>query len=99
MKFITKPVIVEAYQFTGNRDNPGFPSGWVPGAITGDGGEVLFRTPDGIKRARKGDWIIKAPDGEFYYCAPDVFKESYDCIIDAEIISDEIVIDTKNNLQ
>jgi hypothetical protein len=39
---------------------------------------VIIPTIEGDMRAKRGDWIIKGVNGEFYPCKPDIFAISYE---------------------
>ena len=41
-------------------------------------GFMLLATPDGVKEAEPGDWIIRGIRGDFHPIKPDVFKATYD---------------------
>jgi hypothetical protein len=80
-KFRKKPVVVEAFKWTGRVDLLtawGRDVGFVPrfdlGAV------VTIPTLEGIMTAQKGDWIIKGVKGEFYPCKPHIFEELYEAV-------------------
>ena len=73
-----KPVVIEAVQWTGNRDEimefvGERALGWNPVGYI-----VLIATPDGRKAVNYKDYIIKDEDGEFYPCKPDIFEREYE---------------------
>lgn len=87
MKYIKKPVVIEAVQFT--RRNIEECIKFTRGNVT----EVTIpRNPSGTMQAKlktlesghggqvvtEGDFIIKGIQGEFYPCKPDVFYETYE---------------------
>lgn len=77
MKYIKKPVIVEAIQFTGyNSDEIKTFCG--DKCMTGFLDKVIIHTLEGNMTANIGDYIIKGIKGEFYPCKPDIFEETYD---------------------
>lgn len=43
---------------------------------------IAIDTLEGTMRVDYGDYIIKGVKGEFYPCKPDIFKQTYDEIID-----------------
>lgn len=45
--------------------------------ITVCGDEIEIETLEGIMIARRNDWIIKGPNGEFYPCKPDIFAKIF----------------------
>ena len=79
MKYMKKPIIVDAVQRTGNNieeiksflDENG-------GAYTITGNNLVINTLEGDMLASLGDYIIKGIHGELYPCKPDIFKETYD---------------------
>lgn len=80
-KFRKKPVEIEAEQWLGNRESwdrimeMGLRK-WKPGSM---GSETFsIETLEGDMLAKKGDWIIKGVNGEFYPCKPDIFEKTYD---------------------
>ena len=82
-----KPVIIEAFQWTGGPDQTEDPE-WIIEKIKT--GEVSFRRSNGIVTAMEidtlegvmcanfGDWIIKGVKGEVYPCKPDIFEMTYE---------------------
>lgn len=87
MKFRKKPVVIEAFQWTGGLDQTEDPV-WICDAIRR--GEVYFvkcpspdvemviKTLEGDHTAKRGDWIIKGVKGELYPCKPDIFEATYE---------------------
>lgn len=88
MKYIKKPIVIEAVQIRGNvKELESF---------IGDNGEVTFsdaawevgkgrpvttvviHTLEGDMKASDGDYIIKGVKGEFYPCRKDIFEQTYD---------------------
>ncbi len=41
---------------------------------------IGIKTLEGTMRVNKGDYIIKGVKGEFYPCAPDIFKLTYEAV-------------------
>jgi hypothetical protein len=89
MKFVKKPVVIEALQWDGTRVSADNISKAFPELITYkfiyDEDYTPFTTPyswliytlEGTITAKPNDWIIKGIKGEFYPCKPDVFEQSY----------------------
>jgi hypothetical protein len=78
-RFRTKPVEIEAVQFTGRNDREiaefvGF-NGYDPDDT---GPSWIIVTLEGEMRANVGDFIIKGVQGEFYPCKPDIFEQTYE---------------------
>lgn len=76
-KFVKKPVVVEAIQFTGfNFDEI---ESFVGGDYGKDAeGNHVIATLEGAMRVSIKDFIIKGVKGEFYPCKPDIFKATYE---------------------
>jgi hypothetical protein len=80
MKYIKKPIIVEAIRWTGKNWNElenfcpyGLTQLTRNGLIS-----ITVDTLEGKLHAKVGDWIIKGVEGEFYPCKPDIFKKTYE---------------------
>jgi len=80
MKYRKKPVVIEAFWFAGGMVEPGWPAEWIGDnvEIAPDGETALIRTLEGTMTAKKGDFIIKGVNGEFYPCKPDIFAKTYE---------------------
>ena len=90
-KYIKKPIIVEAFKWTGGIDQTEDPE-WIIEAIKA--GKVYFgrmamfkgkqyvqlqiSTLEGLMTANVGDYIIQGIKGEIYPCKPDIFEETYE---------------------
>jgi len=90
MKFIKRPIIIDAIQWTGNTnlsDVEKFIGCKLRVEIESETaylagkGKPLFNifidTLEGEMKASPLDWIIKGVKGEFYPCKPDIFEASY----------------------
>jgi len=81
MKFMKKPVVIEAEQWDGTSLGAERVA-----ALIGTHGGLLrngvweIRTLEGTMTAQKGDWIIKGVKGEFYPCKPDIFAATYEIV-------------------
>ena len=96
-KFRKKPVVIEAFKWTGDEHQIESPE-WAREAIrsgvfqfqnAGTPHVVLaIKTLEDGKQgqakhvADRGDWIIKGIAGEFYPCKPDIFAATYEPVID-----------------
>lgn len=81
MKYVNKPVIIEAIQWNGDnfleldkfmkydRDFKVIPSKPYD--------NVYIFTLEGTYQVNVGDFIIKGIKGEFYPCKPDIFELTY----------------------
>ena len=86
-KFVKKPVVIDAFIWTGGPDQMEDPPWiceamenndvWVtkrPSALI----QLAIRTASGVVFASRGDYIIHGVDGEIYPCPPGVFAATYD---------------------
>ena len=79
MKFVSRPVEVEAHQWDGTAEAHAFLRDWTDANVNlVTGGQLQVRTLEGPIYASVGDWIIKGLRGEFYPCKPDIFEAKYD---------------------
>lgn len=77
--FVKRPVKVQAVQWTGaNYEEIADFVGHINIPYTLDNGLIIIETLEGNHYARKGDWIIRGVNGEFYPCKPDIFKKTYE---------------------
>lgn len=91
MKYIKKPVVVEAFQL----DDSGFNiEDWFWDAVSKNDiithgllerfycGPIWceIKTLEGIMRANPGDYIIKGVNGEIYPCKADIFEKTYEAV-------------------
>ena len=83
-----KPVVIEAVQWTGNMQEVIDLVGHdLPTYGERRDGSIRIATLEGDHECRKGDWIIKGVQGEFYPCKPDIFEATYEPV---EIVGNEI---------
>ena len=81
-RYRKRPVIVEAFRWTGGIDQTEDPE-WIVAAIKEgkvwfEQGCLLIATLEGIHQARVGDYIIQGVQGEIYPCKPDIFEQTYE---------------------
>lgn len=76
MKFVKKPIIVEAEQFWPDDDI--FPEslGVYQNQLSSTGYSI--NTLEGEHEVTPGDWIITGIKGEKYPCKPDIFELTYE---------------------
>ena len=86
-KYRKKPVVIEAFRWTGGHEQIEEPN-WIIEAIKN--GTVWFnhvgteyvnmviKTLEGDHIASRGNYIIKGVQGELYPCKPDIFEQTYD---------------------
>lgn len=84
-KYVSRPVEIEAVQFTGSVENAYEIIEW----INENGGTAYcilnkhqpnllqIRTIEGIMDVFEEHWVIRGTEGEFYPCKPSVFERKY----------------------
>ena len=89
MKYRKKPVVVNAFKWTGDMFQNEDPE-WITEAI--QEGKVYFsnigeenvvmkiETLEGTHTANRGDYIIQGVKGELYPCKPDIFEATYELV-------------------
>lgn len=84
MKYRKKPVVIEAFQWTGGPDQTEDPE-WICQAIKEGTARfdpihevMLIDTLEGTHQANFGDFIIQGVKGELYPCKPDIFALTYE---------------------
>ena len=77
MKYIKKPVAIEAVQWTGSNIKE--MKEFYPKSFSSPmrGNILEIHTLEGEMTAQVGDYIIKGIQGEFYPCKPDIFEKTY----------------------
>lgn len=90
MKFRKKPIVIEAFKWTGDIAQVEDPEWMVealrlnrarivdgpkPGAY-----HLLIDTLEGTMLAEVGDYVIRGIKGEIYPCKPDIFLASYEAV-------------------
>lgn len=92
MKYRKKPVVIEAFQWTGNSNE--YPEwfsnaiknakAWPIGANTDEHYYMEIETLEGIHHANIGDYIIKGIAGEIYPCKPEIFEQTYEKVEESQ---------------
>jgi hypothetical protein len=88
VRYRKKPVIIDAFQFTGGPDQKEDPE-WIVEAIKNktvgvysmnENGicKLEIQTLEGTMAANVGDYVIKGIEGEIYPCKPDIFEKTYE---------------------
>ncbi len=73
-----KPVVIEAFHYTGIRTDE-LDAFLAEATWEFDPGEgVKIATLEGVMLAQPFDWIIRGVKGEFYPCKPDIFEATYE---------------------
>lgn len=91
MKYIKKPVVIEAVQWNGTNleEIKAFVGEALIYSICDTAWEVgkgrphvfmKIKTLEGDMEASEGDFIIKGVNGEFYPCKPDIFEKTYELV-------------------
>ena len=75
--FRKKPVVIEAWQFTGLDGVRSAPS-WVIAQDRIGSNSLFIKTLEGVMEASPGDWIIRGVAGEIYPCKPGIFAATYE---------------------
>ncbi len=88
-KYRKRPVVIEAFQWTGGPDQAEDPK-WICDAMKAGNVRfenhgtpqvvLLIETLEGTHRAGVGDWIIRGIKGELYPCKPDIFAATYEAV-------------------
>ena len=81
MKYKTKPVEIEAEEFTLENKDRAFnfiTCNHAPAWDDEGNPTMQIQTLEGTMTATLGDYIIKGLKGEFYPCKPDIFKMKYE---------------------
>ena len=80
MKYVKKPVVVEAIQMLSDNIEQVYEMLGDNLIIVGDTDNIkhFIDTLEGIMELSLGDYVIKGVKGEFYPCKPDIFELSYD---------------------
>lgn len=85
MKFRKKPVVIEAFQWTGEERPHQWPA-WATKVVLVGGCDLYVETLEGRMRADLGDWIICSVKGEQYPCKPDIFYVTYEPVKDEQVV-------------
>jgi hypothetical protein len=107
MKYVKKPVIVEAVRFTSDGGFGDDIPDWLHEAMlegnvreyrTMSGMEFDVRTIEGIMRAKGDSYIIRGVKGELYPCRGDIFEETYQ-VVEQKEEPQKIVDNSDDRLQ
>lgn len=92
MKYIKKPVEVEAVQWNGENTEEVLE--FTNRAAKFENGKMQIATLEGTMTANVGDYIIKGVKGEVYPCKPDIFKATYASIEKHRVRGKDVPIKT-----
>jgi len=88
-KYKKKPVVIEAFQWTGDYKQKEDPEWMVEALQQGivyfkhlgtENVQLVIKTLEGDHIASRGDYIIQGVQGELYPCKPDIFEQTYEKI-------------------
>ena len=96
MKYVKKPVIIEAFQYDGDlKGTNGFyiptwaEAAYEQGVMFYDSlepdtepCELFIKTLEGVHHVSVGDYVIQGVKGELYPCKPDIFEMTYEKVGD-----------------
>lgn len=77
MKYIKKPIPIEAIQWDGTNSKEILDFMGDNNPIFSTNGIITINTLEGPMSAPIGSYIIKGIDGEFYPCKKEIFESSY----------------------
>jgi len=80
MKFIAKPVVIEAVQYLGPASLDEMTKTWEREFKVHNHG--VENNICGLVWCSKTDWIIKGIEGEFYSCKDSFFRQRFDQIFE-----------------
>jgi hypothetical protein len=90
-KYIKKPIVVEAMQYTG--DNVGQIAAFMnKKGLTVRGNMIFIDTLEGQMVVKPNAYIIKGVSGEFYPCKEEIFNRTYELVEERQnVVCDECV--------
>ena len=83
-KFRKKPIVIEAVQFDGTKNNLAEISRLSYNIGVYAPCVLAIKTLEGNMTASIGDWIIKGIQGEVYPCKDDIFRATYEPVEEAD---------------
>ena len=86
MKYVKKPIVIEAVRYDGTNVNEiddfvGSDLRVSQDHYATDDVTLSIETLEGWMKISVGDYVIKGVQDEFYPCKPDIFEVSYDVCI------------------
>ena len=97
-KYRKKPVIIEAFEYDGdliNSQGAFYIPDWAQKAYkenilyfeskNDNPPELFIKTLEGNMKVSEGDYVIQGVNGELYPCKPDIFKKTYEPVIESQI--------------
>lgn len=87
MKYVKKPLVIEAIQFTGVSSINRMTNTWQKNFLDVADFDYLeekenffIKTLEGDMFVGLGDYVIKGVKGEFYPCKADIFELTYEAV-------------------
>lgn len=99
MRYVKKPVEIEAIQWTGENkeeikefvgESAIFCKVKYQNDVLPSHWELRIKTLEGELNASVNDYIIKGAVGEFYPCKPDIFHKTYSSVVEERLNLGEI---------
>ncbi|MEK5414483.1 hypothetical protein [Paenibacillus sp. FSL L8-0708] len=88
-RYRKKPVVIDAFKWTGDPDQTEDPQ-WIierikMGQVSFANGLMYIKTLEGIMESQPGDYIIRGVKGEIYPCKPDIFEATYELVAGVDL--------------
>lgn len=80
MQYRKKPVVIEAIQYTGSKENLAELLRFCPILQLYEDHVAVKTLESQHFDAQEGDWLIKGVKGEFYFCKSDIFEQTYEAV-------------------
>jgi hypothetical protein len=81
-KFRKKPVVVDAEQWFPGKRIPGVCTGECSGLFGAPPQQPHVHTLEGAMSVSPGDWIITGVNGEVYSCKDNIFRKTYEEVVE-----------------
>ena len=78
MKYIKKPIAIDAIKWTGHNVDEIINFMKENNPVFDGNNNIIIRTLEGEMKASPGSWVIRGPKGEYYPCRGDIFEETYE---------------------
>lgn len=87
-KYRKLPIVIEAFKYGSNTPPNWFNCQLATGVIKLFRDHCSIETLEGKMRAEYGDWIIQGVNLEIYPCKDEIFKKTYELVIEASHAKD-----------
>lgn len=77
MKYITKPLIVEAFKYGVDPHPDWFQDKVASNEVSHEDGDCFTASDRGLLIAMRGEYIIKGVNGDIHFCTPELFDKCY----------------------